>query len=165
MHGGYWGPEKTWQICERFSRFGKPIHFTELTILSGPKTASGWQSTREGQQQQAEQATQLFRVLFSHPTVQAITWWDFSDQGAWQAAPAGLLRADMTPKPAYEQLKQLVKTQWWTRAQTTTSTDSTVQLRGFLGEYKVSVLKDRQTLLGSFRLDEKPKGPIEVWLR
>ncbi|MCD6507549.1 hypothetical protein J7M22_13115 [Candidatus Poribacteria bacterium] len=48
-------------------------------------------------------------MLFSHPSVEAITWWDFSDRGAWQGTAAGFLRKDMSPKPAYERLTELVK--------------------------------------------------------
>ena len=48
-------------------------------------------------------------MIFSHPAVEAITWWDFSDRGAWQRAPAGFLRDDLSPKPAYERLQQPVK--------------------------------------------------------
>ena len=73
-------------------------------------------------------------VLFSHPAVEAITWWDLTDRGAWKRAPAGLLRADMSPKPAYEELKKLVKDKWWTRAAQKTAADGTASFRGFLGE-------------------------------
>jgi endo-1,4-beta-xylanase len=35
MHGGEWPLEKAWESCETYARFGKPLHFTELTVLSG----------------------------------------------------------------------------------------------------------------------------------
>ena len=35
MHDGAWSNERVWEVCERFARFGVPLHFTELTILSG----------------------------------------------------------------------------------------------------------------------------------
>jgi endo-1,4-beta-xylanase len=144
MHVGCWGAAKVWEVCERFARLGKPLHFTEATILSGAlKTDSDWQSQRpdwdttpEGEKRQAEQAVEFYRVLFSHPAVEAITWWDFSDQGAWQGAPAGLVRKDMTPKPAYEALLKLVAKDWWTGPVTlTTDAAGQVRFRGFLGDY------------------------------
>ena len=46
----------------------------------------------------------FYTALFAHPAVQAITWWDFSDLGAWLGAPAGWLRRDMSPKPVYDRL-------------------------------------------------------------
>ena len=35
MHQGYWGREKTLEILDRFSRFNLPIHFSEITLVSG----------------------------------------------------------------------------------------------------------------------------------
>ncbi|HCO97007.1 MAG TPA: hypothetical protein DIU00_24220, partial [Phycisphaerales bacterium] len=104
MHGGVWPVRKIWDVCERFAKFGKPLHFTETTVVSGPKSQQGWLTTPEGEKSQAKQVAEFYSVLFSHPAVEAITWWDFTDQNAWQRAPAGLVREDMTPKPAYNEL-------------------------------------------------------------
>jgi GH35 family endo-1,4-beta-xylanase len=147
MHVGYRGAEWAWECCDRFARFGKPLHFTELTILSGSlKTDSdwwsyhpGWDSTPGGEKRQAAKVVEFYRVLFSHPAVEAITWWDFSDLNAWQGAPAGLLRKDMTPKPAYDALMKLIRSDWWTgplRLQT--DADGMVTFRGYLGTYTVT---------------------------
>jgi endo-1,4-beta-xylanase len=164
MHGGCWPVQKTWDACERFARFGKPLHFTETTVVSGPKTAQGWASTPEGEKQQARHVAEFYRVLFSHPAVEAITWWDFTDQNAWQQAPAGLIRADMTPKPAYNELERLIKGKWWTQAETTTDIEGTVRFRGFFGEYDVSTIIDGKMLTGSFRLDKTPGEIINIQL-
>ena len=43
MHGGEWPLEKAWQVCETYARFGRPLHFTELTVLSGEH---GWERPR-----------------------------------------------------------------------------------------------------------------------
>jgi len=146
MHKGYWGAAKAWEVCQRFAKFGKPLHFTELTILSGPlktdddwkKRRTDWHSTAAGEKRQAEQVAELYALLFSHPAVEAITWWDFSDLHAWQGAPAGLVRKDMTPKPAYEALMKLIKKQWWTGPlKLTTDGRGRVRFRGFLGDYAV----------------------------
>ena len=143
MHGGVWPMQKAWDVCERFSRFGVPLHFTETTIVSGKKgwerDRSSWKTTPEGEKRQAEQVKRFYTMLFSHPAVEAITWWDFSDYHAWQGAPAGFLRKDMSPKPAYEELKKLVKDTWWTEEKTTTNGKGKAEVRGFLGDYTVSV--------------------------
>ena len=145
QHPGYWGAQKTWEIAQRFSKFNKPLHFTELTIISAkPKqnqrwngpAYTDWLSTPEDEARQAKQVAEYYSILFSHPAVHAITWWDFSDRGAWLGAPAGLIRKDMTPKPAYEELMKLVKDQWWTK-QVKATTDEKGQLTftAFLGDY------------------------------
>jgi len=174
MHGGYWSVKKTWEVCERFAKFGKPLHFTETTLVSGKQ---GWElskerkdpnfrwvSTPEGEKRQAEKVAEFYSVLFSHPAVEAITWWDFTDQNAWQQAPAGLVREDMSPKPAYEELVRLVKGKWWTKTETTTNTDNTAKFRGFLGGYEVSTIVDDKKLTGTFQLD-KTSQEIDVQLK
>lgn len=145
MHGGTWSNERIWEVCERFARFGVPLHFTETTILSGQPGRDRprpWVSTPEGEEYQAREVVRFYTMLFSHPAVKAITWWDFSDYRAWQGAPAGLVRADMSPKPAYTELYKLIKQKWWTRMTATTDERGWVKFRGFAGEYSVRVKKD-----------------------
>ena len=165
MHGGYWGAKRTWEVCEQFAKFGKPLHFTETTLVSGPRTQQSWLTTPEGEKVQAEQVTEFYRILFSHPAVAAITWWDFTDQDAWQGAPAGFVRADMTPKPAYEQLQQLIKGKWWTQIKTTTAEAGKATFGGFFGQYEVTAQSPDRWLSGSFWFDESTKETIEVRLR
>jgi len=139
MHGGAWPVQRVWEVCERYAKYGVPLHFTETTIVSGPKTAGGWETTPEGEQRQAEAVVNLYTTLFSHPAVEALTWWDFSDRGAWQQAPAGFLRKDLSPKPAYDQLLELVKHKWWTRAMESAGETGAVSLRVFRGRHRVTV--------------------------
>jgi len=165
MHGGCWPVERTWQVCDTFAKFGKPLHFTETTIVSGPRTAAGWNTTPDGEKRQAEEVAQFYRVLFSHPAVEAVTWWDFTDQDAWQRAPAGLVRADMTPKPAYEELQRSIKAAWWTQTETEVAETGQTRFRGFFGQYKVSTRIGDREVTGSFSFDRSTKEGIEVQLR
>lgn len=147
MHRSPWPLEDVWLRAERFARFGKPVHFTEVTVLSGPARtnidydhdATDWITTPEGERAQAEYVERFYRVLFSHPALRAITWWDFSDRGAWMGAPAGLVRADLTPKPAYDRLLRLLKQVWWTDAHGKTDAQGRCEVRAFYGEHEVTV--------------------------
>jgi GH35 family endo-1,4-beta-xylanase len=141
MHRGEWPLQDVWDICERYANFGKDIHFSEVTVLSGKhgwKLPRPWPTTPAGELQQADYVERLYTLLFSHPAVQAITWWDLQD-GAWQGAPSGLLRADLTPKPAYDRLMKLIHQTWWTRASLSSDRNGTCAFRGFLGDYEVTV--------------------------
>ena len=144
QHLGYWGAKKVWETCEQFGRLGRPLHFTENTLLSGPIKPdlnwmghyTDWVTTPEGEARQARETVEFYTLLFSHPAVEAITWWDFADYQAWLGAPCGLLRKDLTPKPAYEALLKLVKNDWWTPpVQATTDAAGQVRFHGFLGDY------------------------------
>lgn len=143
MHGGVWPLTKVWTVCQNFSQFGKPIHFTETTVLSGPTRVvdykapdpTDWNTDPVDEAAQADYVAQFYTVLFSHPSVQAITWWDLSDKNAWVNAPAGLLRRDMTPKPAYTRLLNLIHHAWWTDAVGTTDRRGILARRVFYGQY------------------------------
>jgi GH35 family endo-1,4-beta-xylanase len=163
MHGGAWPPARAWEVCERFARFRVPLHFTEVTILSGEQgweDRSPWPSTPEGEARQAREVESLYTALFSHPAVEAITWWDFSDRGAWKRAPAGVLRADMSPKPAYDVLVRLVKDRWWTRHEGVADAAGCLAVRGFYGDYAVRVDAGRASGSGAFALR---RGPGNEW--
>lgn len=161
MHGGAWPTRKIWDVCERFAKFGVPLHFTETTILSGKRTWQGkrgqWPSTPEGEAYQAREVVRFYTMLFSHPAVEAVTWWDFSDTRAWKGAPAGFLRADMTPKPAYHALKKLIKTDWWTTTTLTTGAKGQATFRGFRGDYELIVTAPGRTRKAAKRTLAKGK--------
>jgi len=100
-----------------------------------------WPSTPEGEGRQADDILRHYRTLVSHPAVQSVTYWGLSDDGSWLGAPVGLVRADGTPKPSYEALHGLIKGEWWLSA-TTLRTDAAgrVQVKGFLGDYRLSAV-------------------------
>jgi hypothetical protein len=58
---------------------------------------------------------------------------------AWQGAPAGFLRRDMSPKPAYQTLQRLIKEKWWTRHAATTDEQGRLRFRATLGQHRVTV--------------------------
>jgi endo-1,4-beta-xylanase len=149
MHQGYWGTEKLDEVLDRFSRFGLPLHFTEVSLVSGelmpPEIVDlndyqveDWPSTPAGEERQAAEVVEMYSTLFAHPQVAAITNWGLRD-GGWLNAPSGYLRRDLSPKPAYQALLELVKGEWWV-APTTLRTDGAgrARFRGFLGDYEVT---------------------------
>ncbi len=148
QHQGFWGREKLEEVLERFERFGLPIHFTENTLISGEimpayiEDLNDWQvdewpTTPEGETRQAREIEEMYRVLFSHPLVQAITTWDYRD-GAWLKAPSGFLRLDNSAKPSYTMLKELVRGEWWTDITVTTDKDGYAVIDAFKGDYRLS---------------------------
>ncbi|RKM59883.1 1,4-beta-xylanase [Butyrivibrio sp. CB08] len=148
QHQGYWGKEKLEEVLDRFSHFGLPIHFTENTLISGDIMPAHivdlndwqvdeWPSTPEGEQRQAKEIEEMYRILFEHPLVEAITTWDFKD-GAWLKAPSGFLRLDNSKKPSFDMLKKLVKEEWWTDTEITTDENGWANVEAFKGDYELS---------------------------
>jgi GH35 family endo-1,4-beta-xylanase len=155
MHQGFWGLEKTYKVLERFERYGLPLQFTEITLLSGDLMpphiedlndfqVKVWPSTPEGEERQMNEVVAFYKALFAHPLMTSITWWDFND-GAWLNSPGGLIRADITPKPAYDALRKLVKDEWWLPpTEMMTDANGQIQFTGCLGEYELVYAGNRQ---------------------
>jgi len=149
MHQGYRGEEQVAGILERFARFGLPLQLTETTLVSGELMPSeivdlndyvvdSWPSTPDGEARQADELMRHVRQLFAHPSVESMTYWGLSDDGAWLGAPAGLVRADGSTKPAYDELRALVRGQWWLAPTTLrTDDDGRVAVTAFAGRYAV----------------------------
>ena len=148
QHQGYWGKEKLEEVLDRFSHFGLPIHFTENTLISGDIMPAyiedlndwkvdEWPSTPEGEERQAKEIEDMYRILFAHPLVEAITTWDYRD-GAWLKAPSGYIRLDNSLKPSYKMLQKMVKEEWWTDTEVTTDAEGFAEIDAFKGEYLVT---------------------------
>ena len=150
MHQGYWGEERTLDTLERFSRYGLPIHFTESTIMSGhlmpPEyidlndyQVTEWPTTEVGESRQADEVVRHYKTLLSHPSVEAITYWDIADDG-WLHAPSGFVRADYSPKPSYHAMASLIKGAWWLApTELVTDAEGRVRFKAWLGDYEVRV--------------------------
>ncbi len=172
MHGGPWPLERVWAVTERFAVFDRPIHFTEMTVVSGQRRPGvpnkeryepgEWPTTPEGEAAQAEYVEQVYRVLFSHPAVEAITWWDFSDRRAWKLAPAGWLREDMTPKPVYERLMRLIRGEWWTEAAERTDSTGTVRVRAWRGVHRIRVTADEASAESGVEIPLRGPAVVET---
>ncbi len=131
--------DRVQEILDHYASLGKELHITEFTPASGGQKITG--SHREGvwdEAAQADYAVKFYRVCFAHPAMRAITWWDLCDQGSWLPG-GGMLRADLSPKPVYEQLKRLIHEEWKTRASGTTDAEGRFAFRGFFGTYRINV--------------------------
>lgn len=164
QHQGYMGIEKLEEIIKRFAGFGLPLHFTENTVVSGHIMPAHivdlndyqipeWPTTEEGEKRQAEEMEEMYRFLFAHPLVEAITGWDFTD-GAWLGAPSGVLRTDNSEKPSYRMLRDLIHREWHTSKRVRTDENGLALLNGFRGTYTLTGEKT----CGTFHLGREREG-------
>jgi len=149
MHQGFRGADQLLDVCDRFARFGLPLHWTETTLVSGDLmpaeiddlndyVVGDWPSTVAGEQRQAEDVVAHYTTLVGHPAVQSITYWGMGDAHAWLGAPAGLVRADNTPKPAYVALRDMIRGEWWLdETPARTDDQGRLEIGGFAGTYEI----------------------------
>jgi endo-1,4-beta-xylanase len=124
---------------------GRPLHVSEITV---PQPADD----AEGVAAQAEMVRNLYRLWFSHPGVNSITWWNLADGGAAPGEDhilSGLIDRQHQPKAAFTALDQLLNHEWKTRLpRLATDAAGQVRFRGFKGAYRVTVrTAGRETVL------------------
>lgn len=119
-------PERVYEILNRFAAYGKEMQITEFDINSGDATL------------QADYTRDFLTVCFSHPAVCGFSLWGFWERAHWRPA-AALIDKDWKLRPNGKAFDKLVRGEWWTDERGTTRADGTFGLRGFQGEYKVTV--------------------------
>ena len=83
-------------------------------------------------------------ALFSHPAVEGIMTWGFWERTHWLPS-AAMVRKDWTLKPNGQVWTDLVHKQWSTNAQDKTDEAGRCDVRGFLGDYEVTVTSGGQS--------------------
>jgi GH35 family endo-1,4-beta-xylanase len=109
-------------LLDRFTSLGKPLHVTAVQVPSEAGSDSGGAaagkraSTNGGawrgawnEQVQSQWLRSFYELALSKPLVESISWRDLSDPADGDRPRGGLLRADLTPKPAFQQLQALRK--------------------------------------------------------
>jgi endo-1,4-beta-xylanase len=121
------GMERTWGILERFAAFGLPMRITEFDV------------SVTDEELQADYTRDFYTLMFSHPKIEQILMWGFWEGSHWMPA-AAMFRKDWSPKPNYFAFHDLVFKQWWTNSDLVTDSQGQAQIRGFLGDYVVTVI-------------------------
>jgi hypothetical protein len=106
-------------LLDRFSGFGKPLFLTGIGVPGranndpsdrsegtlDPANAGRWRRPWDAQLQ-AEWIDSVYRIAFSKPFVESVSWANVADMN--QSLPSGGLLDDMLqPKPAFTQLQEL----------------------------------------------------------
>jgi GH35 family endo-1,4-beta-xylanase len=122
---------------------GKPLHVSALAVPSVPPSAPapGGYALPYGDWTEARQAYYLdaaYTLLFAEPSVSGITWWCPVDGRHSYVTGGGLLRADLSPKPAFYALQQWIA-RHTSSGQTRSDHDGHAVVHGFAGDYQVTV--------------------------
>lgn len=153
-------PKAVWSVLDQLSHLNLPLNISEITFPV-------LEDTEAGRQKQAEVTRNFYRLFFSHPNMEAITWWNLPDGKAWgsegQLKP-GLLDENLDPKPAYRVLDQLINEEWNTRLNAKMKAGEPLQFKGFYGLYKVKISVGDTVVEREFRLSKGQKNRVEIKL-
>jgi len=152
------------KILDRYATLGKELHITEFTPTSSGKPITGSHiKGKWDEAAQADYATKFYTVCFAHPAVVGITWWDLCDDGSWLDG-GGMLRKDMSPKPVYTALKELIRKRWTTKTEEKTDPDGKFSFAGFHGEYLVRISRNGKVIEQSFHVRRQERNTINIIL-
>lgn len=146
------------EILDIFDSYDLPMHISEITV-----PGSGQNS--ENEEVQAYIVEELYKTWFATRNMKSIVWWNMVDGYAAYAplgsnegenrCGGGLMRFDMSEKPAYKVLDKLINEEWKTFFEKSVDTQE-LSFRGFYGEYEITV--DGRTFI--VNLDENGKEVI-----
>lgn len=152
----FYNPKNIYRHLDLYGHLNKPIQITEITIPS-----YSWE--KEDEEIQAEIIENLYRIWFSHKNVEQIIYWNLVDgyahvwsedgkpnekiiassQGNMALGEnyyhGGLLRFDMSLKPAYYTIKNLIEKEWHTKETHFTNENGKTAFKGFYGKYDVTI--------------------------
>lgn len=149
-----YNPVHIFDVLDTYEKLGKKLQITEMTV-------SALGDGTEDEEVQAELMKNLYSVFFSHPAMEAIIYWNLVEGYASGGKPGnmalgenvyygGLLRFDMTEKPAYKVLYNLIRREWHTEKELLTDEGGTASFRGFYGDYELEIICDGKKYTKTF---------------
>ncbi len=125
-------PQRVYDIIDEFDKFGLPIHITEFDIETLDEQA------------QADYTRDFLTIVFSHPRTEAFIIWGFWEGDHWKP-DAAMFRKDWSAKPNAKAWRETVYGTFWTNETVTSAATGQAALRGFYGDYDVTVTHGEKT--------------------
>ncbi len=151
-------PTNLYNYLEFYSKLINCLQITEITIPA-------YSNEPRDEEIQAEIIENLYRVWFSFPACEQIIYWNLVDGYAYVENPTpeniarslgdmtvgenryygGLLRFDLSPKPSFVRLNNLINHEWHTSLTVTTDENGYASFRGFFGDYEIETENIKMT--------------------
>lgn len=160
----YYDPERLFDVLETYAAFGKPLQITEITIPA-------YSNDPGDEAVQAEILREVYRIWFSARDMEAIIYWNLPDGYAAFAEPGdfskgenayygGLCRFDMSPKPAYDVVRDLFGREW--RSSADAEASGRYVFRGFYGTYDAEFTSNGKTVKQEVHLNRDFPRTLKV---
>lgn len=162
-----YNPVSILKLLDNYARLGKRLQITEMTIPC-------YSGTEEDEYVQAEIIKNTYRAMFSHPSMEAIIYWNLVDGYAYSRTykgresigrfeegenqyRGGLLRFDLSEKPAFTAIKDMFNKEWHSEV-TAKAVDGTATARVFYGDYDVTVYADGKKYTKTIKVSRDSKN-------
>jgi GH35 family endo-1,4-beta-xylanase len=155
----FYDPRRIYDVLDCYERFQKPIQITETTIPA-------YSENPADEETQGEIVRNLYRMWFSHKAMESIVWWNLVDGYAYVRDSSewneniyygGLLRHDLSPKPAWHIIRDLITKEWQTKITLFSGDSDQVRFRGFYGNYDIEITRDGTTVTKKIVLSSRDK--------
>lgn len=149
-----YNPVRLLDVFDKYSDFGLPIHLSEISIPS-------YSNEEEDEYIQAELVKRLYTLWFSQKNIDGAIWWNLVDGTAYGDENkffAGILRNDMTPKPAFKELDNLINRKWHTELVADSDNGNIISFNGFYGEYKLDIEANGKKIIKHISLKKDNTG-------
>ena len=121
------------------------INMFETVCSFGKKVAITEFDNNETDKELQASFTRNFLILaFSYEPVTRFVTWGFNDKSHW-LRNAPIYNPDWTLKPSGEQFVDLVYNKWWTEEKRKTNDEGTYSVRGYYGDYDITVSANGKT--------------------
>lgn len=162
-----YNPQHIFDVLDTYQKLGKKLQITEMTL-------SAFSNEAGDEEVQAKLLENLYSVFFSHPAMEAIIYWNLVDGYASggnlgemslgeNKYYGGLCRFDMSEKPAYKTLKNLINNVWHTDV-TVNAVNGKAKFRGFYGDYKLKIFADGKEIPVDYKLSNQKTNVLTVKL-
>jgi len=167
MAAARYNPETLLKLMDTYAPLGLAEQVTEMTVPA-------YSGSEEDEEIQADLIECLYTTFFSHPSMEAVIYWNLADGYAYRAVPGdmtagenvyygGLLRFDLSEKPAFRRLKKLIREDWHTTAEVKVS-NGKASFRGFCGDYEIRVRSGETEFVTKFTLSKRGNNTLTVHL-
>ncbi|HTC21094.1 MAG TPA: endo-1,4-beta-xylanase [bacterium] len=141
-----WSIPALFETLDKLGAHGLPVEITEYdTDIKDP-------------QLDAQFLKDFMTAVFSHPSTSGFLMWGFWDAAHWHNK-SPIFNQDWTEKPSGLAYEQLVLHDWWTNADGTTDAQGAYAVRGFLGDYEVTVTQGAKSVTVQASL---PKAGLQL---
>lgn len=144
-------PVNLYKCLDIYGRLNIPCSLTEISLISRTDILG------DGDTFQGILLDKLYRLWFSHPSTEALIYWNLVDNTAAEGEDtlrAGLLNRDFTEKPAFQVLDHLVNKEWRSSGIFNYIPGGDNRFQGFYGDYELVIHMEGQDITQKITLSK-----------